>query len=65
MSTEVCPLPDANNLLAASHIQFDQVTTDLTQLEGEVKGMWGQVWGGRGGGEGYVVTGAGRGGLSM
>ncbi|KAL5474684.1 hypothetical protein EMCRGX_G026667 [Ephydatia muelleri] len=37
MSTEVCPLPDANNLLAASHIQFDQVTTDLTQLEGDVK----------------------------
>ena len=37
MATEVCPLPDANNLLAASHIQFDQVMTDLTQLEGEVK----------------------------
>ena len=39
MSTEVCPLPDAANLQAASHVQFDQVMADLTQLEGEVKGM--------------------------
>ena len=46
MSTEVCPLPDAASLLAASHIQFDQVMADLTQLEGEVKGMCegGGVW---------------------
>ena len=59
MSTEVCPLPDASNLMAASHIQFDQVMADLIQLERDVKGMWEdrEVCGRRGrcvGGEGGV-----------
>ena len=67
MSTEVCPLPDAANLLAASHIQFDQVMADLTQLEGEVEDMFegeGWVWrwkegGGGCGGGGVCVKGRG------
>ena len=54
MSTEVCPLPDAANLQVASHVQFDQVMADLTQLEGEVKGMC------EGGGVDMEVEGRGR-----